>query len=133
MQSVPPRQNVESLEPRYLFSSAVLMPGGLLSIAGDANVDDVVTVGLSAGGDKIDVVINGGAPQSFPKANVRSVAFTGRSGDDTFTVLESNGPFGIAVRFSGGGGDDVFQGGSEKDWAWGDGGDDILILGNGAN
>ncbi|MFT3784856.1 MAG: carbohydrate-binding domain-containing protein [Tepidisphaeraceae bacterium] len=126
-------RKLESLEARRLLSSAVLQATGQLRIDGDAKVDDIVTIGLNARGEKVDVLLKGGTVQSFAKAKVKTIAFYGRSGADTFSVSESNGPISARVLFFGGDGSDTFIGGSEEDWVNGDAGDDTLLLGGGQN
>jgi Ca2+-binding RTX toxin-like protein len=128
---------IESLESRRLLAGAVLLPNGLLRVTGDNGSNDVIVIGPSQTGDKIDVVINGGAPPlSFTRSAVQLIAVYGRSGDDTVTIQETGESFdglGVKVRFFGGDGNDTFNGGSENDWARGDAGDDTLNLGDGKN
>lgn len=127
------RRIIEALESRRMLSSAVLLSDGQLRITGDNRVNDVVTVGLDATGNWLDVVINGGAVRSFDSTKVQTVAFYGRSGADLFSVAETHGPLGRKVRFFGGAGDDIFKGGAENAVVRGEGGNDTLILGNGKN
>jgi trimeric autotransporter adhesin len=133
MQRTTRNRNFESLESRRLLSSAALLATGELRIAGDDNVNDVATVGLNSRGDKVEVVLNGRAVQSFAEAAVKTVAFHGGSGADALSVLETNGAFGINVRFYGGDDADLFNGGRENDWVRGEAGDDTINLGDGKN
>ncbi|MCS7033103.1 MAG: carbohydrate-binding domain-containing protein, partial [Phycisphaerae bacterium] len=128
-----PIRLMEPLETRRLLASAVLLPGGLLRVVGQDHVDDVVTVGLSSSGDRIEVTANGSAPQTFSTARVRTVDFYGKGGDDLLVVLEQNGTLPAKLRFFGGDGADLLKGGAEDNLAFGGSGNDTILLGGGAN
>ena len=132
MRAKPFSRTVESLESRRLLSSAVLLASGQLRITGQDKVDDVVTVGLNSRGTKVEVT-EGGVTRSFDKSGIKTVAFYGQGGADTFNVSETDRAFGIQTRFFGGDGADAFNGGSEADFAYGAAGNDTLNLGDGKN
>jgi Ca2+-binding RTX toxin-like protein len=136
---------LENLESRRLFA---------VSAGGTATIDestprldvegtrraDTINVSLNAGTGQIDVVINGGAVQSFNLAQISAgVRIDGGKGNDTITVgdgitlpVQILGDKGNDT-VNGGSGAEVIDGGAGRDSCAGGGGDDVITGGNGAD
>jgi Ca2+-binding RTX toxin-like protein len=106
--------------------TASFLPGGTLSIFGDA-LDNNITVSRDAAGN---ILINGGAVaiQGGPAtvANTALIQGFGLGGNDTITLNEANGALPAANLF-GGEGNDTLTGGSSNDQLFGQGGNDTLL------
>src|ERR1041385_3762425 len=85
---------------------------GLLTVIGDANQKNAITVSRDAAGN---LLLNGGAVPIVggrpTVANTRLITVFGRDGGDTITLDETNGALPPAELF-GGAGNDVLTGGS---------------------
>jgi Ca2+-binding RTX toxin-like protein len=105
---------------------------GVLTIVGDG-ANNTIVVGRDAAGT---ITVNGGAvPVRGPKptvSNVRVIKISGRGGNDTISLDETNGPLPPAD-MSGGAGNDTLTGGSGNDHLSGDAGDDIIQGRSGTN
>lgn len=124
-------RHTEVLENRRLFAS-VAVTGGILRVFGDAGVDNVISVALTADKTTVVVTVNG-ASSSFAKSTVKRVRLFGDSGDDTLTVDSSQAQFNIQVDAFGLGGNDAINGGDERDNFYGGDGNDSISLGTGRN
>lgn len=124
-----PHLHVESLEGRIVLSASIGIAKrtGLLTIVGTATEDTVVV--SRQGGSVVASVTNasGTITQSFPAARVRSIAFSGLEGADSFTNDTS-----VRCRADGGAGNDILRGGRAADVLIG-GDDDDQLFGNGGN
>src|SRR5262249_26095991 len=102
----------------------------LLTVLGD-DADNTVTVSRDAAGD---ILVNGGAvPVARGPPNVANTAtldVSGKAGNDTITLDESNGAL-PAAEISGGAGNDVLTGGSGNDRIFGGAGNDTINGGGG--
>lgn len=121
--------HVEPLEGRIVLSASIGLgkQNGLLSIVGTAT-DDVVVVSRQ-GRTVVASVTNasGTITQSFSASRVRSIAFSGLEGADSFT---NDTP--VRCKADGGAGNDVLRGGTAADVLNG-GDDNDQIFGNGGN
>lgn len=103
----------ETLESRRMLST-VTFDDGVLVVRG-GNTDNVISVGLGAGGTDVEVFIGGTLRGSQPKADVTGIAVDGGPGNDTISINQANGRIGaIPVTLSGGLGHDIIRGGSDK-------------------
>src|SRR5262245_31023878 len=100
--------------------TASFLPGGTLSIFGDA-LDNNITVSRDAAGN---ILINGGAVAiqggTATIANTTLIQGFGLGGNDTITLDQSNGALPAANLF-GGEGNDTLTGGSGNDMLFGQG------------
>jgi Ca2+-binding RTX toxin-like protein len=103
---------------------------GVLTVLGD-NADNTVTVIRDAAGD---ILVNGGA---VPVAggtptvgNTATLDLSGKAGNDTIALDESNGAL-PAAEISGGAGNDMLTGGSGNDRIFGGAGNDTINGGGG--
>src|SRR5690349_12894906 len=93
----------ESLEVRRLFAvHAAFFPGvGLLSITGNGNGDTIVVSRDAAG----NLLVNGGAVNvkggASTVANTSLIQISGKNGNDTLALDETNGPLPRAFIFGG--------------------------------
>jgi Ca2+-binding RTX toxin-like protein len=124
-------RHTEVLECRRLFAS-VAVTGGILRVFGDAGVDNVITVALTADKSTVVVTVNGNA-SNFAKSAVKRVRLFGDSGDDTISVDSSQTQFNVQVDGFGQGGNDTLTGGDERNNFYGGAGNDTLVLGSGRN
>lgn len=120
---------VESLEGRIVLTASIGLDArtGVLTIMG-SDADDVAEVHRK--GAKVVASItspDGTVTQSYAARRVRSVAFTGLAGNDSFTNNTA-----LASHADGGAGDDRLVGGSAADVLVGGDGTDTLV-GNGGN
>ena len=103
---------------------------GVLSVQGDHQGNTVATSRDAAGQIFVNggaVSINGDQPMV---ANTTEIVVSGRSGDDTISLDETNGALPPAQLF-GGSGNDVLTGGSGADLLFGQSGNDTLNGGAG--
>jgi hypothetical protein len=121
------------LEKRRLLAVTVSLEGSVLTIVGDGVANDVL-VSDNPVSDTYDVTLDfGGANTpagSFDYAEVTSIEFTGRSGDDimrnsTSLPMLAYGNAGDDTFFGGEGVDRIFAG-NGNDVIFGSGGDDVL-------
>jgi Ca2+-binding RTX toxin-like protein len=119
------RPELENLESRRLLAASVALNGGVLSITGTDGPD---TVFVTQAHGKINVIVAGpgGSVQTFNKANVKTIFFDGRAGDDIFVNLTN-----VRAIALGGDGNDILVGGRNNDILIGGAGNDILIGGRG--
>ncbi len=100
--------------------------GGVLTVVGDANANNVVISRNAAG----QILVNGGAVAvaggTPTVANTTLVQVFGQGGDDVLTLDEANGALPRATLF-GGAGRDRLTGGSGPDQIFGQAGDDALL------
>jgi Ca2+-binding RTX toxin-like protein len=120
---------LESLEPRTLLSSAVVRDKKL-TIRGDTDTPNNITVSLDAKKKNVLVDINGTA-FSFKKDNVEHVNIVGGNQDDTILIDETTVQFGIPTRVFGEAGNDTITTGKERDEIFGDDGNDTINSGKG--
>jgi len=102
---------------------------GVLTETGDSN-GNIITTSLDAAGN---ILVNGAVTTDGGQATVANTALiqvSGGSGDDTFTLDESNGALPSAQLF-GGAGNDMLTGGSGADQLFGGSGNDTLNGGAG--
>jgi Ca2+-binding RTX toxin-like protein len=125
--------NVEALAERIAPAvAAFFTPGtGTLAIFGDA-LNNTINVSRDAAGK---ILVNGGtvaAQGGTPTvASTALIQVFGLDGDDTITLVETNGALPAANLF-GGAGNDTLTGGSGNDLLFGQAGNDVL-LGKGGN
>jgi Ca2+-binding RTX toxin-like protein len=119
---------IEALEGRRLLAATLRFPG-ILRVDGDDAVNDVITVGFSPDGTRVDVDVNGQV-QSFARNRVRAVLINGRDGADQVTVADD---FTIPTAIYGDDGNDTLTGGAEDDAILGGAGDDVIATGDGYN
>lgn len=117
---------VESLEGRIVLTAGIGYDGrtGILSIIGSEGAD---TAEVRVEGRTIVAVLasaDGPATKTLRASAVRSIAFTGLGGDDSFTNSTA-----IRSRADGGRGADVLRGGTSSDQLFG-GDDDDQLFGN---
>jgi Ca2+-binding RTX toxin-like protein len=119
--------SVESLEGRRLLSS-VTFTNGVLKVLGDNNVNDVISLSLSGNGENVIATINGDASDPFAKADITRIQVKGRSGNDEFSIDETNGKLRpITIIVYGGLGNDEINGGSDKIKVFGEDGHDRIV------
>jgi Ca2+-binding RTX toxin-like protein len=110
---------------------ATFLPNGSLQIIDDA-LDNSIAVSRNAAGN---ILVNGGAVAvtggTPTVANTSLINVIGTGGNDTITLVETNGALPAAQLF-GGAGNDVITGGSGGDQLFGGAGNDTL-LGKGGN
>src|SRR5687768_4107587 len=121
------RHLFEILERRAYFAvTASFLPGGTLSVFGDA-LDNNITVSRDAAGKLLvnggAVAVGGGTPTV---ANTALIQVFGQGGNDTVTLSETNGALPRANLF-GGTGNDTLTGGSGGDQLFGQAGNDTLL------
>ena len=115
-----------SLEARQLLASISFNAGtGVLTLTGDAGVDDSASVEVTAPGT-ITARLAGQADQSLNSADVTSIMFIGNSGNDFFRNSTA-----ITSTAIGGEGNDRLVGGSGNDTLIGNAGSDRLLGGAG--
>ena len=136
---------LENLESRRLFA---VSPGGTatidestprLDVEGTRRAD-TISVALNSTTGQVDVVINGGAVQSFDPAQIPAgIRVDGGKGNDTLNIgdgitlpVEVRGDKGNDT-VNGGSGAEVIDGGAGRDSCSGGGGDDVITGGNGAD
>ena len=99
---------------------------GVLSVNGDANNNSIAVSRNAAG----QILVNGGAVNVIggtpTVANTSLIQVFGLAGQDTITIVETNGALPKANLF-GGGGNDVLTGGSGNDQLFGESGNDTLL------
>lgn len=121
-----PHLATESLETRLALAASVGFDArqGLILITG-SDAADVVSVTQRS--RAVVVAVSGAAAKTFNASQVRTIAFRGLGGDDTFTNNTS-----IRCTADGGLGRDTLRGGSNSDDLRG-GRDGDILLGNGGN
>src|SRR5687768_15908844 len=121
------RHLFEILERRAYFAvTASFLPGGTLSVFGDA-LDNNITVSRDAAGKLLvnggAVAVSGGTPTV---ANTSLIQVFGQGGNDVVTLNEASGALPRANLF-GGTGNDTLTGGSGGDMLFGQAGNDTLL------
>jgi len=132
---------VQNLEGRRLLA-ADLSQFGVLRVAGEAGVDNAISITQSAAAINVDV---NGEASSFAAEDVRRVSVFGRDGNDTISVdvdvwvrvsgraaddvITVDAPYSRVI---GGQGNDSITGGDGRDVLFGGPGDDVLV-GNAGN
>jgi Ca2+-binding RTX toxin-like protein len=129
MEAGDPR--IESLEPRVLLSSAVLKDKKL-TVRGDANSPNTITLSLDKGKNKVMVDLNG-TMYTFKKDNVDRITVVGGNLADLLQVDQTVVKFSIYTRWLGNGGDDTIIAGKEHDLIFGDDGNDTIYSGDGTD
>lgn len=115
--------HVESLEGRLVLAASVgLDRFGTLRITGSQS-DDSVTVNVQR--SRVVVTQTGAAAKAFGLGRVRSIAFSGMAGNDSFTNNTA-----IRCVADGGAGNDTLRGGANRDVLRG-GDDSDTLIGNG--
>jgi Ca2+-binding RTX toxin-like protein len=121
--------NLEQLESRRLLSSVDLV-GGVLTVLGSQNKDDI-TISLRVGNtSQLSVTLND-AVSNFNVSAIDSIFVYGRMGDDTILVSNVNGVVPFAMFLGGGADKDVIVGGNFDDTLRGGDNDDVLTGGRG--
>src|SRR5687768_1930902 len=121
------RHLFEILERRAYFAvTASFLPGGTLSVFGDA-LDNNIAVSRDAAGKLLvnggAVAVSGGTPTV---ANTSLIQVFGQGGNDVVTLNEASGALPRANLF-GGTGNDTLTGGSGRDMLFGQAGNDTLL------
>ncbi|WP_439630410.1 calcium-binding protein [Gemmata sp.] len=105
---------------------------GTLSVIGD-NLDNSIAISRNAAGA---ILVNGGAVKVIGAtptvANTATISVFGQGGNDTISLVETNGALPRANLF-GGAGNDVLTGGSGTDQLFGQTGNDTLLGKGGAD
>jgi len=116
----------ETLTDRITPAVTATFSGGVLSVFGDA-LDNNIAVSRNASGQ---LLVNGGAVAvtggSATVANTALIQVFGQAGNDTISLVETNGALPKANLF-GGAGNDVLIGGSGNDMLFGQAGNDTLL------
>ena len=139
-QTLPNVPLLENLESRRLFAAGTATideSTPRLDVEGTRRAD-TISVSLNAATGQIDVVINGGAVQSFDVAQIPAgIRIDGGKGNDAITVgdgitlpVEIRGDKGNDT-INGGSGAEIIDGGAGRDSCSGGGGDDRLTGGPG--
>jgi len=127
-------RGLEQLESRRLLSSVDLV-GGVLTVLGTQDKDDI-TISLKSGNTSQLSVDMNGVVNNFNVSAINSIFVFGRTGDDTIEVSNANGVVPFACYLGGGadkdkivGGnfDDTLRGGDDNDELTGGRGNDSLI------
>lgn len=113
--------NTETLEVRQLLT-AISFSNGVVTLNGSATADQI---SAKAEGKRIRFDVNG-ASRTFNKSQVNQIVARGRGGNDRITNATS-----IALRGSGGAGNDTIISGDGSDTLSGDKGVDSLVSGRG--
>ena len=117
--------NYHGLEGRRLLAVTANLVGSEVVIGGDAQDN---TVMVQQAGDFLQVQVANQSSFSFDFANVSSLRFVGRAGDDVFINLTN-----LDTIASGNAGNDRISTGGGNDRLFGNEGDDILTSSSGAN
>jgi len=133
--------SLEPLEDRTVPVATAALAGGVLTILGDdagAGADDAIVVTRDAAGtitvtDSGNAVAIGGGPATI--FNTARIDVFGLGGNDTISLLETNGPLPAAFidggpgsdNLTGGSSNDTLVGGSEFDSLNGGYGSDVLL------
>ena len=126
---------MEMLESRLCLSAAVaagatLSSGGVLSVVGDRNAANTISVKLSSDGTQIDTAI-GSDTQTFALSDVKRVVVMGGDEADTINVDLTDANLNFSTVIIGRAGDDTITGGGENDVIWGRAGNDVIDAGGG--
>jgi Ca2+-binding RTX toxin-like protein len=115
-------------------SSTASVTNGTLNVVGTSG-NDQITLSLAAGASNtllVDFGSSGPAVQSFDRSTFTAISVFLRSGDDQFSVLQTNGAFADeALTVHGGSGDDTITTGDGNDTIYGDAGNDTIHSGAG--
>jgi Ca2+-binding RTX toxin-like protein len=123
---------VAPLEAREMPAVVATFTCGRLTVIGD-NLDNAVAISRNAAGA---ILVNGGAVKVIGAtptvANTATISVFGQGGNDTISLVETNGALPRASLF-GGAGNDVLTGGSGTDHLFGQLGNDTLLGKGGAD
>jgi Ca2+-binding RTX toxin-like protein len=115
-------------------SSTASVSNGTLNVVG-TNANDQITLALAAGDPsmlEVDVGPHGSGVQRFDRSTFTAISVVLRSGDDQFSVVQTNGNFADeALTVHGGSGDDTITTGDGNDTIYGDAGNDTIHSGAG--
>jgi len=132
--SLPTASLFESLENRRLFSTIGLSAAGALTVNGNANFTNLITVAENTAGTSLTAkVVSNGATltKTFTVAQVKHLNINGGGRADTISVGQSGHAFGIATMIDAKAGADSIHTGAENDSINGGDGNDIIFAGAG--
>jgi len=134
----------EDLEARRHLSVSTSLSGGVLTVTGDSNAQEIIVWRSTGPGTdtlKVREILNGNENDSvaYQTSQVNSISVSAGSGNDTITVetnaLNPLGTTGVGkpVTAFGQDGDDTINGGDGADDLHGDYGNDTIYCGPGTN
>jgi hypothetical protein len=117
-------------------SAGASVTNGRLNVVGTSG-NDQITLALAAGDPntlQVDFGSSGPGVQSFDRSTFTAISVFLGSGDDQFSILQTNGAFADeALTVHGGSGDDTITTGDGNDTIYGDAGNDTIHSGAGTD
>ena len=124
----------ESLETRRLFSTITISSAGLLTVTGNPNFTDQISVANNAAGTSITATVksnNVTLSKTFVATSIKKLVVNGGNLADTINVGQTGKAFSVPTQVNAGAGNDTVHTGAEADSINGGDGNDLIFAGAG--
>src|SRR2546423_1926181 len=123
--------SIEPLENRILLRSSIVISDKLLTVRGNRDSANVITVGLRPDNKTVVVIVNHGPQNFYNSDDFKGVKLVGGNGADVLVADQSLRVFPLSMTIIGGAGNDTLAGGDAADLISGGDGNDLITTGAG--